>query len=478
MLGIAVATIRNWEERYAAIVPERSAGGHRLYSRDQMEQLRFIAAEVSRGLSAADAHRLLADQSEGGQPLHDGRNGATRLLVLLAERDPVAADLAQFFLRTEGYDVHLALAVGDAEERWLESRPQLAIVELMISGGQGAELCRRLKSSTMPGPCSPSPSCRLETRRWPRALTRFCRSRSIRSNSSPPSKTCSERARWSLATAGEWLMEERGTSGDEGLDLILGGGLPLNGINLIMGLPGSGKTLLCQQFMFARATEERPAIYLSTVSEPFEKILRYAQTLSFFDRHAIGRSVFYEDLGPAVAGADGLDAVTERIAALIKERRPGIIAIDSFKALAAFADDARAFRRFLHELAALLTAFPATSFWIGEYSEDETRSAPEFAVADGIISLATERASERTLRLIQVTKLRGSDFRSGRHAYRLSEDGITVFPGSPIPSATMTTGWARSGSRPASRRSTGCSPRATRPAAPRWWPDRRVPARP
>jgi DNA-binding response OmpR family regulator len=77
--------------------------------------------------------------------VNDDRDGATRLLVLLAERDPVAADLAQFFLRTEGYDVHLALAVGDAEERWLESRPQLAIVELMISGGRGAELCRRLK---------------------------------------------------------------------------------------------------------------------------------------------------------------------------------------------------------------------------------------------------------------------------------------------------------------------------------------------
>jgi len=146
MLGIAVATIRNWEERYGAIAPERSEGGHRLYSRDQIEQLRFIAAGVSRGLSAADAHRLLAEQSEVGPPLvNDDRNGATRLLVLLAERDPVAADLAQFFLRTEGYDVHLALAVGDAEERWLESRPQLAIVELMISGGRGAELCRRLK---------------------------------------------------------------------------------------------------------------------------------------------------------------------------------------------------------------------------------------------------------------------------------------------------------------------------------------------
>ena len=136
-------------------------------------------------------------------------------------------------------------------------------------------------------------------------------------------------------------MDERLTSGDEGLDLILGGGLPMNGINLIMGLPGSGKTILSQQFVFAGATEERPAIYLSTVSEPFEKILRYAQTLSFFDSHAIGRTVYYEDLGRIVGGDGGLAAVTERIASLIKERRPGIIAIDSFKALAAFAEDAR-----------------------------------------------------------------------------------------------------------------------------------------
>jgi CheY-like chemotaxis protein len=146
MLGIAVATIRNWEERYGTIVPDRSPGGHRLYSRDQMEQLRFIAAQVARGLSAADAHRLLADQSAGGSPLPgNGGRAPTRLLVLLAERDPVSADLAQFFLRTEGYEVNLALTVGDAVEQWLETQPQLAIVELMISGGQGAELCRRLK---------------------------------------------------------------------------------------------------------------------------------------------------------------------------------------------------------------------------------------------------------------------------------------------------------------------------------------------
>ena len=146
MIGIPVATIRNWEERYATIVPERSPGGHRLYSRDHVEQLRFIAASVSGGLSAADAHRLLAEHSErGGSLSNDGPSGATQLLVLLAERDPVAADLTQFFLRTEGYEVHSVFTADAAEQLWHESRPQLAIVDLMISGGLGAELCARLK---------------------------------------------------------------------------------------------------------------------------------------------------------------------------------------------------------------------------------------------------------------------------------------------------------------------------------------------
>ena len=57
----------------------------------------------------------------------------------------------------------------------------------------------------------------------------------------------------------ECLVEAaRCTSGDEGLDLILGGGLPVNGMNMIMGLPGSGKTLLCQQLMFSRVTDPAP----------------------------------------------------------------------------------------------------------------------------------------------------------------------------------------------------------------------------
>jgi len=55
-------------------------------------------------------------------------------------------------------------------------------------------------------------------------------------------------------------------------------------------------------------------------------------------------------------------------------------------------------------------------------------TAPEFAVADAIVSLSSDRVGQRELRVLQVLKLRGSGFRSGRHAYRLSEAGLEVFP--------------------------------------------------
>ena len=146
MLGLSVATIRNWEERYAAVVPERSAGGQRLYSPDQVEQLRYVASQVANGLSAADAHRLLGEREAGGSaPPEDAPGDRKGPLVLIAERDPASAELTQSVLRGEGYELEPVFAASVAEALWLERRPQLAIVELMISGGQGAELCRRLK---------------------------------------------------------------------------------------------------------------------------------------------------------------------------------------------------------------------------------------------------------------------------------------------------------------------------------------------
>jgi circadian clock protein KaiC len=223
------------------------------------------------------------------------------------------------------------------------------------------------------------------------------------------------------------MMTERTTSGTQSLDAVLGGGLPRDGIILVIGLPGCGKTILAQQCVFANASPERPALYLSTVSEPLDKILRYGQTLSFFDPTAVGRSVLYENLG-SVLHEHGLVGILDRVRNLIRERRPGVIVIDSFKALHPYAESSSDFRRVLHDLAGMLSAYPVTSLWVGEYGLDEIATAPEFAVADAIIALGSLRAGERTSRGLQVLKLRGGEFLGGTHGYRLSAEGLIVFP--------------------------------------------------
>jgi circadian clock protein KaiC len=222
-------------------------------------------------------------------------------------------------------------------------------------------------------------------------------------------------------------VDDRLSSGHAPLDEVLGGGLPANAISLIMGRPGTGKTILAQQYAFRNARADRPAVYFSTVSEPLEKIARFGQSLAFFDAAAIGTSVFYEDLGTTL-DQGGLKGVGEQLGRMIRERRPGLIVIDSFKALQAFAADYREFRKFLHELAGRLGAFPAASLWVGEYDDAEIATTPESAVADAILSLTSERVGQREARFLQVKKLRGSAFRSGQHAYRLTANGLRLFP--------------------------------------------------
>ena len=223
------------------------------------------------------------------------------------------------------------------------------------------------------------------------------------------------------------MSQDRLSAGSARIDEVLGGGLPANAINLLIGAPGTGKTILSQQYIFHNATAERPALYLSTVSEPFDKIIRYGQALSFFDSTAVGTRVLYEDLGGALREG-GLDAVLAEIDGLIKAHRPGVVVIDSFKALGAFARNEADFRRFLYDLAGRLTAIAASSFWVGEYARESAASSAEFAVADSIIALTTKRHLGRETRVLQVLKLRGSNFLSGEHAYRISRGGINLFP--------------------------------------------------
>lgn len=147
MVSVPGATLRTWEERYAVVVPDRNTGGHRLFSRSQVEQLGFVKMRMAEGMSAADAHRLLAERMDTGLPVVAAGGHPPRLLILLAERDPYAAELQEYFLKTEGFEVESALGDEAVRQSFLDNSPSLVVVELLISGGAGFSLCRFFKQN-------------------------------------------------------------------------------------------------------------------------------------------------------------------------------------------------------------------------------------------------------------------------------------------------------------------------------------------
>ena len=143
-LGVSTATLRAWEERYGVVRPTRSEGAQRLYAREQIEQLRYLKTRIDDGLTAADAHRLLADELRAGHldADSDSPDRGPKPRVLIAERDGYAADLAEYLLKTEGYEVWVALNVEAARAAFEECAPDLVLLDLLISGGAGLHLCR------------------------------------------------------------------------------------------------------------------------------------------------------------------------------------------------------------------------------------------------------------------------------------------------------------------------------------------------
>jgi circadian clock protein KaiC len=220
---------------------------------------------------------------------------------------------------------------------------------------------------------------------------------------------------------------ERIRTGIPELDEVLAGGLPANSVNVLMGLPGTGKTILAEQIAFTNATAVRPALFLSTLAEPLEKFVAHGQIFDFFDPGKVGTEVFYEDLALAIR-ARGMSALPEIVAELVALRRPRIIVIDSFKALDSMDGRPSDRRQILFDLASMLATFECTTFLVGEYAQEAIADLPEFAIADAVVQLIKLQSGMREERFVRIEKLRGSDSVPGMHAFRIGAKGISVFP--------------------------------------------------
>jgi circadian clock protein KaiC len=222
-------------------------------------------------------------------------------------------------------------------------------------------------------------------------------------------------------------MNEKIPTGCDGLDEVLYGGVPANTISVVMGAPGTGKTILAQEIAFKNATPKSPALYLATLSEPLEKFIFHGQNYSFFDPAKVGESVIYEDLGLKLR-TRGIDKITDIVADLFIKYRPGLVFIDSFKAINELLMPGPQRRTLIYDVVSALSAYRCTSFLIGEYAPEMTTDLPEFAIADVVLNLFKISTNVREQRFLRVEKLRGSDSIPGMHAFSINADGIEMFP--------------------------------------------------
>ncbi len=218
-------------------------------------------------------------------------------------------------------------------------------------------------------------------------------------------------------------------SGVSGLDEILGGGVPEFSFNIVAGAPGCGKTTMAHQFIFANATEERPALYFTVLGEPALKMLRYQQQYTFFDASKMSKCIRFVNLSAELV-EHGLEGVLNEISKQVQDSNAGIVVVDSFRTVLRSEHHGNReveVQTFVQQLALLLTSCEATTFLIGEYAEAELMDNPVFTVADGLFWLYQQVERNSVVRKLQIMKLRGQMSVPGMHTFRISDAGLQAF---------------------------------------------------
>ncbi len=220
-------------------------------------------------------------------------------------------------------------------------------------------------------------------------------------------------------------------TGVPGLDALLGGGLPELSFNLIAGAPGTGKTTLAHQMMFALAGPGKRAIFFTVLGEPTLKMLRYQQQYTFFDTRALDGDVRYVNLGDEVRDGN-FELVLARIMREVEEFEPSFVFVDSFRSVAHAAQNQHtgvpALQEFVQRLGMFLTSWQATTFLIGEYMSPDGEANPVFTIADGILWLSQVVQRDSSVRKVQITKMRGQSQLTGLHTFRITNAGLEIFP--------------------------------------------------
>ena len=220
---------------------------------------------------------------------------------------------------------------------------------------------------------------------------------------------------------------ERFASGIEGLDVILGGGFFRGGITIVQGPPGTGKTILGNQLCFNQARGGGRALYVTLLAESHARMLLHLGDLAFYDQSAIPDRVYYISAF-SVLQAEGLQGLQAFLRREVIAHRAALLVLDGLVSAERRAGSEMEFKVFTHELQAQAALTGCTMFLMTSSDATGASASAGHTMVDCVIELHSRLHGWRAGRELEVVKRRGAAFLRGRHAFRITDAGIVVYP--------------------------------------------------
>jgi circadian clock protein KaiC len=226
----------------------------------------------------------------------------------------------------------------------------------------------------------------------------------------------------------------RSATGINGLDDILGGGLPSNRLYLLEGRPGTGKTTLALQYLLTGAEAGEKVLYI-TLSETRDELQEVCDShgweldgINVVELSAIGAQLEASAQNTLFHSSEvELTQTTKMLLDEVERVQPSRVVFDSISELRLLSQSPLRYRRQILALKQYFSGRKCTTLLLDDGSAEDDPQLK--SLAHGILvleQLAPEYGSER--RRLMVLKIRGSKYRGGYHDFSIQTGGLSVFP--------------------------------------------------
>ncbi len=248
-------------------------------------------------------------------------------------------------------------------------------------------------------------------------------------------------------------MTENIVTGIQGLDELIGGGIPKERVILVIGGPGAGKTIFAAQFLYKGIKDHKENGIFVSLDEAKEHFYREMQQFgwdfqkaeedrkfAFIEATRISRvsmlkEKLYKEETKSLQGKHfSIDKLLEELQDKIQAVKPGRVVVDTLAALFYRFPDPVERRTAVVELIESLSDLPVTSIITTELGHLglERSAVEEEYLVHGVVMMQTLFSGGTATRAIQVEKMRGAKVNPNLVPYSIDRNGIEVYPNMPL----------------------------------------------